>query len=76
MDQVVQAGVKGQRPTLVVQLNEEIFTLPPGHIEVSLLPELVTLAEVAAEVVLVLHHILGETKYNDITKGSLLRIQR
>ena len=41
--------------------NEQTFALPPGHIEVSLLPELMTLAEVAAEVVLVLHHILGET---------------
>ena len=39
----------------------QTFALPPGHIEVSLLPELMTLAEVAAEVVLVLHHILGET---------------
>ena len=39
----------------------QTFALPPGHIEVSLFPELVTLAEVAAEVVLVLHHILGET---------------
>jgi len=60
IDQVLQAGVEGQRPTLLVQLNKEIFALPPGHIEVSLLPELVTLAEVAAEVVLVLHHILRD----------------
>ena len=36
------------------------FTLPPGHIKVGLFPEFVTLAEVAAEVVLVLHHILEE----------------
>ena len=41
--------------------GRQTFTLAPGHIEVSLLPELVTLAEVAAECVLVLHHILGET---------------
>ena len=41
--------------------KEQTFALPPGHIEVSLFPELVTLAEVAAEVVLVLHHILRET---------------
>ena len=36
------------------------FALSLGDVEVGLLPELVALAEVAAEVVLVLHHVLGE----------------
>ena len=47
--------------------NEQTFALPPGHIEVSLFPELVTLAEVAAEVVLVLHHILGGIRFSILT---------
>ena len=55
--------------------NEQTFALPPGHIEVSLFPELVTLAEVAAEVVLVLHNILGETGLVMIIPRSLIGIQ-
>ena len=38
----------------------QTFALPPGHIEVSQLPKLVTLTEVAAVVVLVLHHIFRD----------------
>ena len=38
------------------------FTHAPDHIEVSLLPELMTLAEVAAEAVLVLNHVPGDAE--------------
>ena len=54
--------------------KEQTFALSPGHVEVSLLPELVTLAEVAAEVVLVLHHILGRNRFSDNNFDDNIRL--
>ena len=73
--QNITASQESQRATqLKCSDKKNTFALSPGHIEISLLPELVTLAEVAAEVVLVLHHILGRNKFSDNTSNDKLRI--
>lgn len=53
----------------ILLASQLTFKHPSGDKEVSLLPELVTLAEVAAEVVLVLHHVLGDAEADGGGRG-------
>ena len=45
---------------LFKKIKPPTFALSLTDVQVCLLPQLVALAEVAAEVVLVLHHVLGD----------------
>ena len=52
------AAVAGQSRSKIINLTFTDSSL--HHVEVRLLPELVALTEVGAEVVLVLHHVPGD----------------
>jgi len=61
--EVFQRGVESEGATVLVKADEEIFTNNfLHHVEVRLLPQLVALTEVGAEVVLVLHHVPGDAQ--------------